>query len=103
MEGDGEGEDSGCGRMGEGVRGTDETDGKDEKIGMVSISKTPIGHTNINVLQSEETPPRKKVTLMGTDAPLPLSPSKQPIKHLLDPYQKPIRSSGLDCGDLGTT
>ncbi|XP_072220929.1 uncharacterized protein [Leuresthes tenuis] len=100
MEGDGEGEDSGCGRMAEDVRGTDETDRKDEKIGMVSISKTPTGHTNINVLQSEETPPRKKVTLMGTDAPLPLSPSKQPIKHLLDPYQKPIRSSGLDCGDL---
>ncbi|KAM4542328.1 uncharacterized protein PAE49_018972 isoform 2-T2 [Odontesthes bonariensis] len=100
LDGDGEREDSGCGRMGEDVRAADETNRKDEKLGMVSVGKTPTGHTNINVLRSEDELPRKKVTLMGTDAPLPLSPSKQPIKHLLDPYQKPIRSSGLDCGDL---
>ncbi|XP_041828191.1 daf-12-interacting protein 1-like [Melanotaenia boesemani] len=85
VDGDGEGEESGCGGMGE-----DET----------GMDKTPLENTDISVPQSEETPPRKKVTLMGVDSPLPLSPSKQPIKHLLDPIQKPIRSSGLDCGDL---
>lgn len=76
------------------------------KIGMVSIIKTPLDHTDtvgcatLDAPQSEEMPPRKKVTLMESDSPLALSPSKQPFKHLLDPNQKPIRSSGLDCGDL---
>lgn len=37
---------------------------------------------------------------MGSDSLLPLSPSKQPIKHLLDPTQKSTRTSGLDCGDI---
>ncbi len=93
------------------MMGGDEERGKDEngrrvgKIGTVSI-KTPLDHTDIegsttlNAPQSGEIPHRKKVTLMGSDSPLPLSPSKQQIKHLLDPNQKPIRSSGLDCGDL---
>lgn len=90
--------------------GREEEQGKydDEvvNIGMVSIKKTLPDHTDIedlailNPQQREEVVPRKKVTLMGGDFPLPLSPSKQPIKHLLDPNQKPIRTSGLDCGDL---
>lgn len=72
----------------------------------VSVQKTLPDHTDIedsailNPLHSREVVPRKKVTLMGGDFPLPLSPSKQPIKHLLDPNQKPVRTSGLDCGDL---
>lgn len=53
---------------------------------------------DIKAPQREEPPTRKKVTLMGVDPPL--SPSKQHIKHLIDPYQKPLRSSGLDCGDV---
>lgn len=76
---------------------------RESKIGTVSITTTNLEHSVIKsctISQSEDTPPRKKVTLMGTDSPLPLSPSTQPIKHLLDPLQKPIRSSGLDCGDL---
>ncbi|KAF1375184.1 hypothetical protein PFLUV_G00236870 [Perca fluviatilis] len=104
--------DSGREKAGHGKMGRDEERGKDEngrwvgKIGSVSITKTPLDHadregsTALNAPQSEEIPPRKKVTIMGSDFPLPLSPSKQPIKHLLDPNQKPIRSSGLDCGDL---
>ncbi|KAG7510736.1 hypothetical protein JOB18_030172 [Solea senegalensis] len=50
--------------------------------------------------QSKEIPPRKKVTLRGIESPLALSPSKQAVRHFLDPNQKPIRSSGLDCGDI---
>ncbi|XP_076604049.1 uncharacterized protein LOC143331250 isoform X1 [Chaetodon auriga] len=95
------------GKMGEDEEtGKDENGGKAGKIGMVSIIQTPLDHTDtensmtLNAPQNEEIPPRKKVTLMGNDSPLPLSPSKQPIKHLLDLNQKPIRSSGLDCGDL---
>ncbi|XP_029973381.1 uncharacterized protein LOC115407158 [Salarias fasciatus] len=84
-----------------------EEDGrKAGKIGKVSIIKTQREHSVIRgsmipiSQQSEEIPPRKKVTLMGLESPLPLSPTKQPIKHFLDPSQKPIRTSGLDCGDL---
>lgn len=74
--------------------------------GTASIKNTLPDHTDIedsailNPLHSEEVVPRKKVNLMGDDFPLPLSPSKQPIKHLLDPNKKPFRTSGLDCGDL---
>ncbi|XP_031733708.1 uncharacterized protein LOC116400157 [Anarrhichthys ocellatus] len=99
------GGDGGRQEAGRGQTGRDGDGGKGEsgrrvgKIGTVSIIRTQLDQTNIegstslNAPQSEETPPRKKVTLMGSDFPLPLSPSKQP-------YQKPIRSSGLDCGDL---
>lgn len=100
IEGDGEREMDMCGKMGvEEVRGEDEYD---KTVGMVSVVKNPLDHTDTtaNASQSEEMPLRKRVTLMGTDSPLPLSPSNHPIKHLLDPNQKPIRSSGLDCGDL---
>lgn len=58
------------------------------------------GSPTLSNPQSEEIPPRKRVTLMGRNSPLPLSPTKKAFKHLLDPNQKPIRSSGLDCGDL---
>lgn len=104
IDGDGEREVDVRGKMGlEEVRGKDGYGRKDDKtVGVVSIIKTPLDQTDTtaNASQSEDMPPRKKVTLMGTDSPLPLSPSNQPIKHLLDPNQKPIRSSGLDCGDL---
>ncbi|XP_044022368.1 uncharacterized protein LOC122861678 [Siniperca chuatsi] len=108
IEGDGEREEAGYEKMGEDEeRGKDENGRRVDKIGMVSVHsiKTPLDHTDVegsttlNAPQSEEIPHRKKVTLMGSP-PLPLSPSKQQIKHLLDPNQKAIRSSGLDCGDL---
>lgn len=92
---DGQREEAGLGGM-----------GREEDRAMASIKKTLPDHTDIedsailNPLHGEEAVPRKKVTLMGGDFPLPLSPSKQSIKHLLDPNQKPIRTSGLDCGDL---
>ncbi|XP_053701053.1 uncharacterized protein LOC128747281 [Synchiropus splendidus] len=47
---------------------------------------------------SEEVHPRKKVTIMHTDSGL--SPLKKPIRRLIDPLQKPVRTSGLDCGDI---
>ncbi|XP_028294714.1 uncharacterized protein LOC114456877 [Gouania willdenowi] len=78
----------------------DENISRDDKIGKVSIIKTQKEHSVIRssvtqkAVKSVETAPRKKVTLMGLDSPL-LSK-----KHLLDPYQKPIRTSGLDCGDI---
>nr|XP_020464235.1 uncharacterized protein LOC109964950 [Monopterus albus] len=107
IEGDGKREEAGYRKIGgDEERWKDENGGKDDKIGMVSIINTPLDHTaiegspTINDPQREEMPHRKKVTLMGGDSPLPLSPTKQPIKHLLDPSQKPIRSSGLDCSDL---
>ncbi|XP_069391352.1 uncharacterized protein [Paralichthys olivaceus] len=93
-------EDVECGMM-EG----DEERGKSRKIGVVSIMKSSIHHTDFEGLSapndpsSQEISPRKKVTLMGSDSPLSLSPSK-PFKHFLDPNQKPIRTSGLDCGDI---
>ena len=83
----------------------EEERGKDRKIGVVSIMKSSIHHTDfeglsaLNDPSSQEIPHRKKVTVMGSDYPLPLSPSK-PLKHFLDPNQKPIRTSGLDCGDI---
>lgn len=83
----------------------EETGRRVGKIGTVSIIRAPLNHahsevsTNFSAPQSEEMPSRKKVTLMGGDTPLPLSPSKQ-ITQLLDPNQKPIRTSGLDCGDI---
>ncbi|XP_047467813.1 uncharacterized protein LOC125024157 [Mugil cephalus] len=104
-EGDGEREEVGCGTTAGDEEMMDENERKYGKMGMVSTkspSKQAVfkGTVNLNAPQSEEMPLRKKVTLMGRDSPLPLSPSKQPIKHLLDPNQKPIRTSGLDCGDL---
>jgi len=105
--GDGGREEAVHGQTGrDGDRGKNESVRRVGKIGTVSIIRTQLDQTNIegsrtlNTPHSEEAPPRKQVTLMGSDFPLPLSPSKQPIQHLLDPYQKPIRSSGLDCGDL---
>uniref|UniRef100_UPI0037E8BA6D uncharacterized protein n=1 Tax=Semicossyphus pulcher TaxID=241346 RepID=UPI0037E8BA6D len=106
-EGDGEREEAGLEKMG-GYEGKEkeETGRRVGKIGTVSIIRAPLNHThsevstNFSVPQSEEMPSRRKVTLMGGDSPLPLSPSKQQIRNLLDPNQKPIRSSGLDCGDI---
>lgn len=105
LDPDGQGEEAGFGGMGR------EEDGSQYDDDLVhgepaSIKKTLPGHTDIedsailNPMHSKEVVPRKRVTLMGGDFALPLSPSKQPIKHLLDPNQKPIRTSGLDCGDL---
>ncbi|KAK5856983.1 hypothetical protein PBY51_010256 [Eleginops maclovinus] len=107
IDGDRDQEEAGHGKI-----GTYERGGKDDnirrvgKIGTVSIMKTPLnytdneGSTTFTTPQCEEIPPRKRVSLMGGDIPLPLSPSRQPIKTFLDPNQKPIRSSGLDCGDI---
>lgn len=87
-------------------RGREESGKRAGKIGTVSIIRTQLDQTNMegsiafNATQSAEAPPRRKVTLMGSDFPLPMSPTKPTIKNLLDPYQKPIRSSGLDCGDI---
>lgn len=82
----------------------EENDRKEGGIGMITICKTPLEHTDakgsLDVPQREGLPPRRKVTLMGVDSPLALSPSKQSIKCFLDPNQKTIRSSGLDCGDI---
>ncbi|XP_042356762.1 uncharacterized protein LOC121953639 [Plectropomus leopardus] len=107
IEGDNGKEEAGHGKtVRDEERGKDDSGRRVGKIGTVSVIKTQFDHTAIEgsttfiAPQNEEVPPRKKVTLMGGDIPLPLSPSKQPIKHLLDPNQKPIRSSGLDCGDI---
>lgn len=97
--GDGEREEAECGQ-----NEVDEERGNDEKC--QRIIKVPLDHTDIEDsialkdTKSEGKPPRKKVTLMGSESPLPLSPSKQPTKHHLEPHLKPTRSSGLDCGDL---
>lgn len=40
------------------------------------------------------------MSIMGSDYPLPLSPSKPLIKHLQDPTPKPTRPPGLHCGDF---
>nr|XP_057946265.1 uncharacterized protein LOC131140128 isoform X2 [Doryrhamphus excisus] len=75
--------------------GTEESDGngwRDDKTGEV----VSIYDTNLN----EATRPSRKVTVMATDPLLPASPLKQHVKHVIDPYHKPIRSSGLDCGDI---
>lgn len=68
-------------------------DGKKEKntINTVSFIQTKMDRT---ALHAQELPPRKRVTVMGADSPI------QPIKHFIDPSQKPVRSSGLDCGDI---
>lgn len=96
-------------RVEAGLVNTDEErrEGKDGrkggKMGVVSIIRSPLEQTVIKssvTLQSEDMPPRRKVTLMGLESPLSLSPSKKPVKHFLDPNQKPIRTSGLDCGDI---
>ncbi|XP_035990987.1 uncharacterized protein LOC105917353 [Fundulus heteroclitus] len=95
LDGRGVEEAVGCGEPGS---------NEEEEVKTASIRKTPTKQSDImasfKAPQRGEAPPRKKVTLMGVDPPLPLSPSKQQIKHLLDPYQKPLRSSGLDCGDV---
>ncbi|TMS20904.1 hypothetical protein E3U43_014877, partial [Larimichthys crocea] len=99
VEGDGEREEAGSRDPGE--HEETEKDENGRRVGKMVSIKTPLDDTDIeDTPKSEDIPPRKKVTLMGSDSPLPLSPSKQPIKHFLDPNQKPIRSSGLDCGDL---
>lgn len=100
MQEDGERLESECGSMGvDKERETDDRQRKSHKLGVVSISRSNIQYTGqkgfINVPQSE-----RKVNTIGYDSPLSLSPSKQAVKHLLDPNQKPIRSSGLDYGDL---
>lgn len=106
FDSDGQREEAGLGGMG---REEDRGQYDEEEVvhgGTASIQKTLPGHTHmedsaiVTPLHAKEAVPRKRVTLMGGDFPLPLSPSKQPIKHLLDPNQKPIRTSGLDCGDL---
>ncbi|XP_077477730.1 uncharacterized protein LOC144090235 [Stigmatopora argus] len=75
------------------VKSTDEKEG-----GQFSIFKSSLD--NRDVSQSEAMRQKRKVTVMANDPLLPPSPMRQPIKHLIDPYHKPIRSSGLDCGDI---
>lgn len=78
---------------------------RDGRLG-ISINKNMLDHSDIvdsSVLTpspSGTVPSRKRVTVMGNDFPLPLSPSKPPIQHLQDPNQKPNRPSGLNCGDF---
>lgn len=105
-EGNNEREDEGFGQMrGEEERGKDGDGKRDKKVGTVSIIKTSQDHTDIKGYTTPEAPQRKviphrkTVTLMGTDSPLTLSPSKQPVKQLVNSNQ-PIRTSRLDCGDL---
>lgn len=73
-----------------------------DEVEDVSIVTSPQEPTDpsANAPQSDQRPQRKNIRLMETDSPLPLAPSVQPIKRLLDAPQKPVRSSGLDCGDL---
>ncbi|KAM3594754.1 uncharacterized protein V6R79_013715 [Siganus canaliculatus] len=97
-EGDGGREEAGK-VGGEGERARGDGGGRVGKIGTVSVIKTQFD-CDFKDTQRAELPPRKRVTLMGGDTPLPLSDSKQQMKHLPDPTQKPIRSLGLDCGDL---
>ncbi|KAF7656361.1 hypothetical protein LDENG_00042500 [Lucifuga dentata] len=107
-EGNSKREEEGIGKMGGGEEereqdGYGRRDGK--TVGIGSIIKTPLDHTDVEgsftaeIPQREEIPARKKVTLMGIHSSLSLSPTTQPIKQLLNPNQ-PIRSSRLDCGDV---
>lgn len=101
IDGDFEKEQAECGiTRGDEEKEKDENERRGGKTETVSI-KSPLSHSHIEDSPSHnpQRETRKKVTLMGCDSPLPLSPSK-PVKHLLDPNQKPLRSSGLDCGDL---
>ncbi|XP_057716227.1 uncharacterized protein LOC130931440 [Corythoichthys intestinalis] len=75
------------------VKSTNEKEG-----GQFSTFKSSSDHMETS--QSEAMRPRRKVTIMANDPLFPPSPMKQTIKHLIDPYHKPIRSSGLDCGDI---
>ncbi|XP_061552485.1 uncharacterized protein LOC133412833 [Phycodurus eques] len=99
VEGNKEREGDICGSAGgEEIRGKHGDGWKHEKGGLFSTYKSTLDHTETS--QCEAMPPRRKVTIMGNDPLLPPSPLKQTIKHLIDPYHKPIRSSGLDCGDI---
>lgn len=107
IDADGERVEGGLAKLrGDEERRKHETEGKVVHLGNVPITKTVPDHTDIedadtiNAPHSDETPPRKRVILMGSDSLLPPSPSKQPIKHLRDPTQKSTRTSGLDCGDI---
>ncbi|XP_054652439.1 uncharacterized protein LOC129192431 isoform X2 [Dunckerocampus dactyliophorus] len=83
-----------------GTGGGDGNGWRDDKTGgVVSIYEATLD-TNLNVSQSEAMRPSRKVTIIANDPLLPPSPLKQQVKHVLDPYHKPIRSSGLDCGDI---
>ncbi|XP_051941612.1 uncharacterized protein LOC127614382 [Hippocampus zosterae] len=88
-----------------GSRGRNETRGKDgdgwrEEMGegLFSSYKSTLDQSETS--QFEAMRQRRKVTIMANDPLLPPSPMKQPIKHLIDPYHKPIRSSGLDSSDI---
>lgn len=85
----------------------DTTDGRtDGKIGIVSITKSSVSLTDfggcrsLSVQQRKKTSPRKRVALKENESSLMLSPLEESAKQLLDLKQKPIRSSGLDCGDI---
>ncbi|KAK7904080.1 hypothetical protein WMY93_016687 [Mugilogobius chulae] len=64
----------------------------------IPIITPPIDQTTSK--DQEIPPPRKKVTVMGGESPLCRSPINQSIKYQIDPSKKPIRTSGLDCGDI---
>lgn len=71
-----------------------------------AINKNILDHSDIvdsSILTtslSQTVPSRKRVTIMGNDSPLPLSPSKPLLEHLQHPIQKPNRTPGLNCGDF---
>ncbi|XP_061700855.1 uncharacterized protein LOC133513787 [Syngnathoides biaculeatus] len=79
-------------------RGRDGDGCRNEEGGLFSTYKSTPDHTETS--QYEAMPLRRKVTVMVNDPLFPPSPLKQPIKNLIDPYHKPIRSSGLDCSDI---
>ncbi|XP_077395350.1 uncharacterized protein LOC144031799 [Festucalex cinctus] len=80
---------------GDEVRGKDEDGWRDETGGLFSSYKDQSDTSPCEAMR-----PRRKVTIMANEPLLPPSPLKQQIKHLIDPYHKPIRSSGLDSGDI---
>ncbi|XP_028994611.1 uncharacterized protein LOC114848352 isoform X2 [Betta splendens] len=97
IEGEVKGEKAERRRMeGDGGRGKNGNGRGEPKLGHAEIE----GCLTQNNPQCDEIPLRKNVILRGCDSLLPLSPTKKTIKHLLDPNQKPIRSPGLDSGDL---
>lgn len=81
------------------------TEEQDGHLGVSTNKNAPdhsqtVDPTVLTASLSEMVPTRKRVTIMGNNCPLPLSPSKPLIKHLQDASQKPSRPSGLHCGDF---
>ncbi|CAG12453.1 unnamed protein product [Tetraodon nigroviridis] len=103
---DAEGEEAGLPNTGGGAeKKLYKTDEQDVHLELLFNKNIPdhsdtADSTVLTASLSETIPTRKRVTVIGSDSPLPLSPSKPLIKHLQDPAQKPNRPSGLHCGDF---